>query len=144
MECGFCCKSGLLDLEYVFSTISWWRHQIATFSALLALCVGNSAVTGEFPSHRPVMRGFDVFFDLHLNKRLSKQWRGWWFETQSHPLWHHCNVFAVYWSNSNNTNFHSDWWMWVVSSKCIMPCIIIQFLKSFLPRAGSAIIKVTA
>ena len=36
------------------------------------LC-GNSPVTGEFPSQRPVTRSFDVFFDLRLNKRLSKQ-----------------------------------------------------------------------
>ena len=38
-------------------------------------------------------RAFDVFFDLHLNKRLIKHWWGWWFETSSHPLWRHCNVF---------------------------------------------------
>ena len=38
-----------------------------TFSALLTLCVGNSLVTGEFPSQRPVTRGFDSFFDLRLN-----------------------------------------------------------------------------
>ena len=37
-------------------------------SALLALCAGNSPVTGEFPSQRPVTRRFDVFFDLRLNK----------------------------------------------------------------------------
>ena len=43
-----------------------------TFSALLALCTGNSPVTGEFPSQRPVTRGFDVFFDLRHNKRFSK------------------------------------------------------------------------
>ena len=42
---------------------------------------------GEFTGYRPVTRSFDVFFDLHLNKRLSKQWWGWWFETPSHPLW---------------------------------------------------------
>ena len=42
-----------------------------TFSALLAICVGNSPVPGEFPSQRPVTRSFDVFFDLDLNKRLS-------------------------------------------------------------------------
>ena len=30
-----------------------------TFFALLALCVGNSPVTGEFPSQRPVTRSFD-------------------------------------------------------------------------------------
>ena len=32
------------------------------------------------------------FFDLCPNKRLSKQWWGWWFETPSSPLWRHCNV----------------------------------------------------
>ena len=42
-----------------------------TFSALLALCAGNSPVTGEFPSQRPVTRSFDVFFNL--NKRLSRE-----------------------------------------------------------------------
>ena len=31
------------------------------------------------------------FFDLRLNKRLSKQSRGWWFETLSRSLWRHCN-----------------------------------------------------
>ena len=63
-----------------------WRHQMETFSALLALCVGNSPVTREFPAQRPVTRNFDVFFDLRLNKRLSKQSWGWWFETQSRSL----------------------------------------------------------
>ena len=43
-----------------------------TFSALLALCAGNSLVTGEFPAQRPVTRSFGVFFDLRLYKRLSK------------------------------------------------------------------------
>ena len=70
---------------------SWWRHQMETFSALLAFCAGNSPVTGEFPAQRPVPRSFDVFFDLCLNKRLSKQSRGWRFETLSRPLWPHCN-----------------------------------------------------
>ena len=43
-------------------TNSWWRHQMEAFSALLAFCVGNSPVTGEFPSQRPVTRSFDVIF----------------------------------------------------------------------------------
>ena len=51
----------------------WWRHQMETFSALLAICAGNSPVTGESPTQRPVTRSFDIFFDLSLNKRLSKQ-----------------------------------------------------------------------
>ena len=37
------------------------------FSALLAICAGNSPVPGEFPTQRPVTRSFDVFFDLRLN-----------------------------------------------------------------------------
>ena len=39
---------------------SWWRHQMETFSALLAICAGNSPVSGEFPAKRPVTRSFDV------------------------------------------------------------------------------------
>ena len=49
-------------------------------------------VTGEFPAQRPGTRSVDVFFDLCLNKRLSKQSWGWWFETPSRPLWRHCNA----------------------------------------------------
>ena len=75
----------------LYNVTTWWRHQMETFSALLALCVGNSPVTGEFPSQRPVTRSFDVFFDLCLNKRLSKQSRRWWSETPLHPLLRHCN-----------------------------------------------------
>ena len=71
---------------------SWGRHQMETFSALLALCAGNSPVTAEFPAQRPVTRSFDVLFDLRLNKCFSKQSGGWWFETPSLPFWRHCNV----------------------------------------------------
>ena len=46
---------------------------------------------GEFPTQRPVTRSFDVFFDLRLNKWLSKQPWGWWFETLLCPLWRHSN-----------------------------------------------------
>ena len=60
-------------------------------SVLLAICAGNSTVAGEFPAQRPVTRSFDVFFDLRLNKQLSKQSWGWWFETLSRPFWRHCN-----------------------------------------------------
>ena len=71
---------------------SWWHHEMETFSALLAICAGNSPVPSEFPTQRPVTRSFGVFFDLRLNKRLSKKSRGWWFETPSRPLWRHHNV----------------------------------------------------
>ena len=69
--------------------LSWRRYQMETFSALLAIC----AVPGEFPAQRPVTRSFDVFFDLRLKKRLSKQSWGWWFETLLCTLWRHHNVY---------------------------------------------------
>ena len=73
-------------------THTWWRLQMETFSASPPICVGNSPVTGEIPVQRPVTRNFDGFIDLRLNKRLSKQWWGWWFATPSRPLWRHCNL----------------------------------------------------
>ena len=54
------------------------------------LC-GEFTGPGEFPTQRPVTRSFDVFLDLRLNKWLSKQWWGWWFETPSWSLWRHRN-----------------------------------------------------
>ena len=39
---------------------SWWRHQMETFSALVAFCAGNSPFTGEFPTQRPLTQSFDV------------------------------------------------------------------------------------
>ena len=62
-----------------------------TFSALLALRAGTSPVTGEFSAQRPMTRSFDIFFDLCLNKRLRKQSRRWWFETQTRSFWRHSN-----------------------------------------------------
>ena len=57
---------------YIKVNISWWRHQIETFTALLAIC---SPVIGEFAAQRPVTRSFAVFFDLRLNKPLSEKKR---------------------------------------------------------------------
>ena len=66
-------------MSFLHDDVIKWKH----FSALLAICAENSPVTGEFPAQRPVTRSFEVFFDLRLIKRLSKQWRGWWLETPS-------------------------------------------------------------
>ena len=105
---------------------SWWRHQMETFSALLAICAGNSPVPGEFPTQRPVTRSFDVYFDLRPDKRLSKHSWGWWFETLSHSLWRHRNVATdhcrvvsstpkcaslssrTFWSRMSNTSMYID------------------------------------
>ena len=56
---------------------------------------------GEFTGHRWILltkasdAELGVFFDLRLNKRLSKQSWGWWFETLSHPLWRYCNGYCI-------------------------------------------------
>ena len=76
--------------EYIgrITMTSWkWKH----FPRNWPLC-GEFIGPGEFPTQRPVTRSFDVFFDLRLNERLSKQPWGWWFETLSWSLWRHCNV----------------------------------------------------
>ena len=100
---------------------SWWCHQMETFSALLAHCEGNSPVTGEFPSQRPMTRSFHVFFDLRLYKRLSKQSIRWWFETPSRPLWRHSymwlwNRFEYFCRVPTQPcpvqNFESTWELW--------------------------------
>ena len=91
---------------------SWLCHQMETFSALLAICVGNSQVTGEFPTQRPVRRSFDVYFDLHPNK----SW-GWWSETPSRPLWRHRNVRCLF--RVISTKYTA-----IVTCKCVMSHVI--------------------
>ena len=81
-------------------SVTWWRHQMETYSALLTICAGNSPVPGEFPTQRPVTQSFHVFFDLCPNKR-SKQWWGWWFETPSCPLWCPCDGETIIWANDD-------------------------------------------
>ena len=112
------------DKQY---SIASYRNGMETPSTSWAFCDGNTPVTddimtssngnifrvtghlcgeftgpGEFSAQRPVTRSFDVFFDLRLNKRLSKQPWGWWFETPSWSLWCQCNEFPhnspVMWS----------------------------------------------
>ena len=77
--------------SFISSLNAWWRHQMEAFSALLAICAGIHPVPGEYPTQRPVTRSLDVFFDPRLDKRLSKQSRGWWFEAPATSLWRHYN-----------------------------------------------------
>ena len=85
------------------------------FSVLLAICEGNSPVTGEFPAQKPVTRSFDVFFDVRLNKPLSKQSWGGWFEMLSRTFWRHCNdllehSFGVSVTNRERLNQECKTW----------------------------------
>ena len=68
--------------------ISRWRHEIETYSAVL--------VGGEFTGHRWMhltkASNAGLFFDLRLNKRLSKPSIRRWFQTPPRSLWRHPNV----------------------------------------------------
>ena len=117
---------------------TWWRHQMKTFSALLAICAGNSPAFGEFPAQRPLTRCFDVFFDLCQNKRLRKQSWGWWFETLSRPLWRHCNdgldiylfkIIAVHTKGQWVDSFHHEWYTYLLILLAF-PGILTKVCKS--------------
>ena len=115
-----------VDTNFTGPHYSWWRHQMEPFSALLALCAGNSPVTGEFPSQRPVTRSFNVFFDLRLNERLSKQWWGWWFEAPSHPLWRNCNVIEGFCWRFYAKGLSWLWWVRLfIARSSLIPCSVV-------------------
>ena len=107
---------------------TWWRQQMETFSALLAICAGNSPVTGEFPAQKPVTRSFDVFFDLRLNKRLSKQWWGWWYETPSRLLWSHCNDDE----QERHWFVFDDAWLYIRFRCALSQIVHIIFLRRYI------------
>ena len=69
---------------------SWWRHQIDAFSRYWPFVRGIHRSLVNSP-HKGQWRG--ALMICALNKRLSKQWWGWWFETPSRSLWRHCNVY---------------------------------------------------
>ena len=117
----------------------WWRHQMETISTLLALCVGNSQVTGEFPSQGPVTWSFDVFFDLHQNKWLSKQSCRRWFEMPSCSLWCHCKAWLHIWLEGTfyqDTATHSNHQSQIIHIQCggvITPSIFSQIFTKETP-----------
>ena len=70
---------------------------------------------GEFTGHRwiPCTMASDAelwFFSyLCLNKRLSKQWWDWWFETPSRQLWRHCKGRSHTFAPLSVKQFRSKW-----------------------------------
>ena len=67
-----------------------WKH----FPRYWSFVRGIHLSLVNFP-HKGQWRGALVFSSICLNKRLSKQSWGWWFETPSRPLWRHCNALEV-------------------------------------------------
>ena len=86
----------VMDIEwYSISLPTRLQYMMTSSNGNIFRVTGH--LCGEFtglrwiPRTKPVTRSFDVSFDLHLNKRFSKQSWGWWFIKPSRPLWHHCN-----------------------------------------------------
>ena len=86
-----------LDVSITAHTFSWHAWLGAVSLIMMTSSKGKKyprywpLVPGIHRSQRPVKPSFDVFFDLRLNIRLSKQSWDWWFETPSRPLLRHCN-----------------------------------------------------
>ena len=98
-----------------------------TFSALLAICAGNSPVPGEFPTQRPVTRSFNVFFEL---RKLSKQLWGWWFETLCCLLWRiRSNIVSLVVISALSSSLSSSSSSF---SSCHHPIIINQSINQLL------------
>ena len=90
--------SGRRTESLIHDDVIKWKH----FPRYWPFVRGIHRTPVNSPHKGPVTRSLDVFFDLLLNKRLSKQSWGWWFETPSCPLWRHCN--------GNYVSDQSAWW----------------------------------
>ena len=86
-------KGSVLFTHQNLDQTPWWRHQMETFSALLALW-GIHRWPVNSPHKASEAELWCVFY-LCLHKRLSTQSWGWWYETPSRSLWRHCNVPGI-------------------------------------------------
>ena len=80
-----------LGLVGTYLTAAWWRHQMETVSALLAICAGNSPVPGEFP-HKGQWRGALMFSLIwaRINGWVNNPEAG---DLRRHP--NHCDVIVM-------------------------------------------------
>ena len=99
---------------------------------------------GEFTGHRwiPLTKAsdaeLDVFFDLGLNKRSSKQSKRWWFETPSCSLWRHRNGHKGFFATLEvefvlfSLNFSNALWidLFIFHRGYIFQCVIFIIKKS--------------
>ena len=129
------------SLFFIFRTIRFSFAMMTSsngniFRATGPLC-GEFTGSGEFHTQRPVTRSFGVFFDLRLNKRLSKQLWGWWFETPAWSLWRHRNgarisaTIMIMWPVSayqGYSNVTKRSWKWKISVQT-MTKISFQWLE---------------
>ena len=92
-------KSGYENAVYKLSAVGVMYSMMTSSNGNIFPVTGH--LCGEFTGPRWFLRTkasdaeFDVFFDLRLNERWSKQSWGWWFETLLCPLWRHRNANNV-------------------------------------------------
>ena len=108
------------------------------------LCAGNSPGTGEFSAQMASNaenvsiwwrhHGRGISINLRLNKRLSKQSWGWWFETPSRSLWRHSNDIG---RCKISTKFKADGW-------CISCKIVLLWLRLNRTDDNSTSVQVMA
>ena len=116
----------MLQIQNIlYQPITWWRHQMETFSALLALFETNTPVTVEFLSQRPVTRSFDVVFSLCLI------WtNGWVNNHEAGDLRHYRahydgtvmskdHLLPLVNTPFDNVNYNRDWFM----KSCLRNCM---------------------
>ena len=101
-----------------------WKHFLRNWPFVRG--IHRSPVNS--PHKWPVTRSFDVFFDLRLNKRFSKQSWGWWFETLSHPLWCHSNGYMGHW-------FIWNYWMRLLIHAIISTMVWINPFEVNTPKS---------
>ena len=113
----------------------------------------------HFPCYWPFVRGvhrspvlpltnasdgaFDVFYDMRLNKRLSKQSWGWWFETPLRPYDVTVMIFFQLFETSNLCVFTTvlrNWssWRWyghVSISRMMWRGVVVWFELIKLPQS---------
>ena len=104
--------------EIIVSTTGFVHDDVIKWKHFPRYWPFGRGISGEFPAQRPVTRSFDVFFDLRPNKRLSKHWWGWWFETPPWSLWRH--RVSSHEPSQNFLTFPSPFcgfpWPWDISS----------------------------
>ena len=108
---------------------SWFWSQIHMFVLLMYAIYMMMSSNGNifrwpFVRNSPVTLRFDVFLDLRLNKRLSKQPWGWWFETPSRTLWRHRNGHLYIRSSIQpgcRWKLALASWNRLISLKCVSP-----------------------
>ena len=112
LSLGIYDATGNLKFKQILYNI--FRNTMMTSSNGTTVSV-TGLLCGEFTGHQWITctkashAGFDVFFNLCLNKQLSKQSCGWWFETPSRSLWRQCNDTET---RQNATILQTTFWFW--------------------------------